>query len=372
MAGQRQDTEEQRIRSRIERRRARMGAAIEEVGAHLNPDHLKDEFRTGVREQVEQTKREIRGATIGRAETFINDMEDTVNRTRRTLMETIRDNPVPAAMAGIGIGWLVVDARRHDSDDDYDGYAVGGRYDRDHYGRYGGEYRPGARTYDHHGVASTGPGYVGPYGRTAPPMSDAEMRGEGTHAGGSGDPANGMDRVKAGASERMGDVREAADRGREKASEAADRARDAAERVQDRAHDAADRTRQQASELADRVEDAWHDAGHRARRAGSEVRHLGEENPLAAGAVALALGFAAGMLVPETSREHRMMGPARDRMVNRAQEAASDTMEKVGRVAEKTAEEARETAEREAEKEGLVGDAASPGDGLADRPAGGL
>jgi hypothetical protein len=143
MAGQRQDTEEQRIRSRIERRRARMGAAIEEVGAHLNPDHLKDEFRTGVREQVEQTKREIRGATIGRAETFINDMEDTVNRTRRTLMETIRDNPVPAAMAGIGLGWLVVDARRHDSDDDYDGYAVGGRYDRDHYGRYGGEYRSG-------------------------------------------------------------------------------------------------------------------------------------------------------------------------------------------------------------------------------------
>jgi hypothetical protein len=369
MAGQRQDTEEQRIRSRIEQRRARMGATIEEVGAHLNPDHLKQELRTGVREQVEQTKRDIRGATIGRAETLINDMEDTVNRTSRTLMDTIRDNPVPAAMAGIGLGWLIVDARRHDEHerDRYDHRASGSDYDP-----YARGYGRSGREYDRYGVASTGPGYVGPYGRTAPPMSDAEMRGEGTHAGGSGDPANGMDRVKAGASERMGDVREAADRGREKASEAADRARGAAERVQDRAHDAADRTRQQASELADRVEDAWHDAGHRARRAGSEVRHLGEENPLAAGAVALALGFAAGMLVPETSREHRMMGPARDRMMNRAQEAASDTMEKVGRVAEKTAEEARETAEREAEKEGLVGDAASPGDGLADRPAGGF
>jgi ElaB/YqjD/DUF883 family membrane-anchored ribosome-binding protein len=369
MAGQQQDTEEQRIRSRIEQRRARMGAMIEEVGAHLNPDHLKQELRTGVREQVEQTKRDIRGATIGRAETLINDMEDTVNRTSRTLMDTIRDNPVPAAMAGIGLGWLIVDARRHDEHerDRYDHRASGSEYDP-----YGRGYGRSGREYDRHGVASTGPGYVGPYGRTAPPMSDAEMRGEGTHAGGSGDPANGMDRVKAGASERMGDVREAADRGREKLSDAADEARDAAERVQDRAHDAAERAREGASDLAHRAEDAWHDAEYRARRAGRQVRHVSEENPLAAGAVALALGFAAGMLVPETSREHRLMGPARDRMVNRAQEAASDTIEKVGRVAEKTAEEARETAEREAEKEGLVGDAASPGDGLADRPAGGF
>jgi gas vesicle protein len=369
MAEQRQDTEEHRIRSRIEQRRARMGAVIEEVGAHLNPDHLKHELRTGVREQVEQTKRDIRGATIGRAETLINDMEDTVNRTSRTLMDTIRDNPVPAAMAGIGLGWLIVDARRHDGHDD-DGYDL--RAGRGAYDPYARGYARSGREYDRYGVASTGPGYVGPYGRTAPPMSDAEMRGEGTYAGGSGDPANGMDRVKAGASERMDDVRNAADRGREKLSDAADEVQDAAERVQDRAHDAAERAREGASDLAHRAEDAWHDAEYRARRAGREVRHLSEENPLAAGAVALALGFAAGMLVPETSREHRMMGPARDRMVNRAQAAASDTMEKVGRVAEKTAEEARETAEREAEKQGLVGDAASPGDGLADRPAGGF
>jgi gas vesicle protein len=372
MAEKHRDNDEQRIRSRIEARRARMGATIEEVGAHLNPDHLKDEFRTGVREQVEQTKREIRGATIGRAETLINDMEDTVNRTRRTLMETIRDNPVPAAMAGIGLGWLIVDARRHDSDDDYDGYAVGGRYDREHYGRYGGEYGAGARSYDRQGIASTGPGYVGPYGRTAPPMRESYMRGEERSRGDYDDSESRADRIRSEASDRMDDVRDAADRGREKLSDAADEARDAAERVQDRAHDAAERAREGASDLAHRAEDAWHDAEYRARRAGRQVRHLGEENPLAAGAVALALGFAAGMLVPETSREHRLMGPARDRLVDRAQEAASDTMEKVGRVAEKTAEEARETAEEEAERQGLVDDGGSSGDGLSDRPAGGL
>ena len=363
MAQNRQDTEEHRIRSRIEARRARMGATIEEVGAHLNPDHLKHELRAGVREQVEQTKRDLKGATLGRAETLINDMEDSVNRTSRTLMDTIRDNPVPAAMAGIGLGWLVVDARRHDAHrrDDYD--------DRGH-GRYASREVLPRIEHDHHGVASTGPGYVGPYGQTAPPMREQYMREPGYRED-SGDPRNRMERVRDEAGDRMDDVRGAAEHGREKVSEAADQAKHAAEQVQDRAQDMADRTRERGGEIADRVEETWHEAGHRARRAGSEVRHLGEENPLAAGAVALALGFAAGMLVPESSREHRMMGPARDRMVDRAQEAASDTMEKVRRVAETTAEEARETAEEEAERQGLVDDDAQGADALTSpRPGG--
>jgi len=345
MAEHHSDGEEQRIRARIEQRRIRMGAVIEEVGSHLNPDHLKDEFRTGMREQVEQTKRDLRGATIGRAETLINDMEDTVNRTSRTLMDTIRDNPLPAAMAGIGLGWLIVDARRHDSHDEWDHRSSGSDYDFE-----GGGYPTTGRDYDRHGVASTAPGYVGPYGRTAPPMSSSEMRGgQGFRSDFEYESEGRVDRAKDAVSDRAHDLQD-------RASEAADQVRDAAGRVQENVSDAADQVRHRASEMTDRVEDAWHDAEHRARRAGSEVRQLSEENPLAAGAVALALGFAAGMMVPETSRERQWMGPARDRMVNRAQEAAGETMEKVGRVVEATAEEARDTAEEEAKRQGLMGD----------------
>jgi len=260
MAKHRQDSEEQRIQARIEQRRARMGVVIEELGAHLNPEHLKDEFRTGVREQVEQTKRDIRGATVGRAETLITDMEDTVKRTSRTLMDTIRDNPVPAAMAGIGLGWLIVDARKHDSHDDWD--RVSGRSD---YDRHGGYPRSG-RQADQYGVASTAPGYLGPRGRTAPPMSESEMReAPGFRRDRPDDEEGKMDRARHAASD-------AADRGKERAAEMSDDVRDAAGRVQENVSDAADRVRDRASEMGHRVEDAWHDAGHQARRAGSEVR----------------------------------------------------------------------------------------------------
>jgi len=344
MAKHRQDSEEQRIQARIEQRRARMGAVIEELGAHLNPEHLKDEFRTGVREQVEQTKRDIRGATVGRAETLITDMEDTVKRTSRTLMDTIRDNPVPAAMAGIGLGWLIVDARKHDSHDDWDYESGRSRYDRH------GLHPRSEQERDRYGVASTAPGYLGPRGRTAAPMSESEMReAPGFRRDRLDEEEGTMDRARHAASD-------AADRGKERAAEMSDDVRDAADRVQENVSDAADRVRDRASEMGHRVEDAWHDAGHQARRAGSEVRHLSEENPLAAGAVALALGFAAGMIVPETSRERQWMGPTRDRMVNRAQEAAGETLEKVGKVAEATAEEARDTAEHEARNQGLIDD----------------
>lgn len=294
---------------RIERTRARMGDTIEEIGAHLNPQHLKHEFQAGVREQVEQTKREIRGATIGRAETMIHNVEETVNHTSRTLMDTIRDNPVPAAMAGIGLGWLITDARRHQT----------------HHDAYYGD-----RERDWGGIASTEPGYVGAYGYTAPPMTRTErMQAEAARARGTA----------------RHEAEHTADRARHAASNAADEARDMADRAQDTVSDAAHRARQGASNLADRVEDtvedawhgaedAWHDAEARARRAQYRASRVADENPLATGAVALALGFAAGMMVRETQPERRMMGPTRDRLVHRAREAAVDAADRVGDMVE--------------------------------------
>jgi hypothetical protein len=356
MAEQQHDADEQRIRARIEQRRIRMGATIEEVGAHLNPDHLKHEFRTGVREQVEQTKRELRSATIGRAETLMTDMEESVNRTSRTLMETIRDNPVPAAMAGIGLGWMIVDARRHHTYDSYDfehrSSGRGNDPDARGYGRYGSGYERYGREYDRYGAASTESGYEGQYrARTVP--------------GGYVEGTRGLRNDET--AEHMGGDRDIVERGREKVTEVADQARETVERVQETISDSADWTRRRASKMTHRVGDAWHEAEDRARRTRSEVRHLSEENPLAAGAVALALGFAAGMMVPETSRERHWMGAARDRVVDRVQKAAGDTMEKVGQVAEATADAARETAEREAGRQGLIDDAASTGDEFSGR-----
>jgi len=74
------------------------------------------------------------------------------------------------------------------------------------------------------------------------------------------------------------------------------------------------------------------------------------ENPLLVGAGALAIGTAIGMLLPETEPEHRLMGEAKDTVVDKAQNVAQQAIDKVSRVAE----QATNTAQEAARNEGLT------------------
>ena len=89
------------IRAEIRETRERMGDTIEEIGERLNPSRLK-----------EQVKENIRDTTIGRVETMAQQAVERVNETRRSLTNTIRENPIPAAMVGIGLGWLFFNSRQ--------------------------------------------------------------------------------------------------------------------------------------------------------------------------------------------------------------------------------------------------------------------
>lgn len=53
-----------------------------------------------------------------------------------------------------------------------------------------------------------------------------------------------------------------------------------------------------------------------------------EENPLAVGAVALALGAAVGFAIPASTFESRVMGPAREQLMGKAQDTASELIDK--------------------------------------------
>lgn len=59
-----------------------------------------------------------------------------------------------------------------------------------------------------------------------------------------------------------------------------------------------------------------------------------QDNPLALGLVALVLGALVGLLVPETSQEHALMGPKRDQLAHQAQETVKDITQKVTVVAQ--------------------------------------
>ena len=73
------------------------------------------------------------------------------------------------------------------------------------------------------------------------------------------------------------------------------------------------------------------------------------ENPLTVGALAVGASAAIGLAIPETSKEHEVMGEARDTVVEKAQEKAQEMQQSVQRVAE----EARGAAQQEAENQCL-------------------
>jgi ElaB/YqjD/DUF883 family membrane-anchored ribosome-binding protein len=80
-------------------------------------------------------------------------------------------------------------------------------------------------------------------------------------------------------------------------------------------------------------------AGAQLRRASWRFQELMQRNPLVVGAVAAAVGVAVGLALPETERENRLMGEARDSLVERAQDAAQGAVQKAKQVAGDTAQQ---------------------------------
>jgi ElaB/YqjD/DUF883 family membrane-anchored ribosome-binding protein len=94
-----------------------------------------------------------------------------------------------------------------------------------------------------------------------------------------------------------------------------------------------DRVKDTAGELthgtAETVSHLGHQAKEGAMRAGRGFQHLVQENPLAVGAAAVAVGAVVGLALPTTRIEHEYMGDASEKLVDKAQQAARDAMDKV-------------------------------------------
>jgi hypothetical protein len=74
------------------------------------------------------------------------------------------------------------------------------------------------------------------------------------------------------------------------------------------------------------VDQVYSKAGEYGSSAREQYDHYLEENPLAVGAVALAQGAAVGMAIPATRYEGQLMGQARQDLLNKAQDTASNLL----------------------------------------------
>jgi ElaB/YqjD/DUF883 family membrane-anchored ribosome-binding protein len=93
-----------------------------------------------------------------------------------------------------------------------------------------------------------------------------------------------------------------------------------------------------ASDLAHRSTETLNNLGTKAKDTasslGTRVEHMFRENPLAIGAVAVAAGTAVGLMLPATKFESEYIGETSERLVDKAQEVARETIDKVQNAAQ--------------------------------------
>jgi hypothetical protein len=76
----------------------------------------KESVKTELRHAVTGAKESLRAATLGRVETVATNVGDTMNAARDTLLDTLYNNPLPAAVTGVGLLWLLMNRSRSASD----------------------------------------------------------------------------------------------------------------------------------------------------------------------------------------------------------------------------------------------------------------
>jgi hypothetical protein len=261
----------------------------------------KEALKKDIHAAVANTKEAVREATLGRVENIATQAGDIMITTRDTLVDTVRQNPIPAAMAGIGIAWLLMNR----SSASHKRNSASGQI----------LHRAGEAVH-HVGSALGGAGatVAGAAHDAAEAARDAVGHGVESASHVAHDVSDSVGRLAHGAS-------------------------DAAAHV---AHDAANAASHLAHQAHDTAGNLVATARGQARRVENTLQSTLETNPLAFGAVAVMIGAAVGYSLPRTEKEDAWMGQARDHVL----EGATDLAKGAARSLHHTTDEAAETAKK--------------------------
>jgi len=236
-------TEVEVTRARIEQTRSEMGDTIDAIKEKLNPDVLVQQAKDSVREATIGRAQEAVGHAMDTARVAVHSASDRARETGATMWDTIKQNPMPIALTGVGLGWLYMNARKqpHYSVQRYHEY----RYNSPTSAYPSGSTASGAYPSTTYTAGSPMPG---PY-PSAPSMGPAYSGTTPTHMGDAEEHREGV-----------------------------------MERAQEKAGEIAGRVQETASHLG-------HQAQHHAGRAGSAIQDLITENPLPAALAGVSLAW---------------------------------------------------------------------------------
>jgi hypothetical protein len=286
------------LREQIRDTRSRMSDTLDQLGERLNPETVK-----------EQVKDSIRQATVGKVSDIARQAKEQVIKMERSLVRTARDNPVPTAMIGIGLAWIILNARRR-----------------------------GPETNGHSVSGDEGTGYVGELG-------------EGESEGAAARLKHGLEKVRDQAAELGGTIKE-------KVSEVGERTSALASKVGEQTGALASRVGERTAAMASRARESTRrvasSVAEGTKRQAQRVENQYNQTPLVFGLVALAAGLAIGLSLPSTETESRLLGDVSEKATDKAREAVRETTDKVSRVAERVVDEGKRTAGQALREEGLI------------------
>jgi len=287
------------MREDIARTRSALSEDVAALGDKLNPEHLKESAkevihqassaaREGAKDLVRDAKegakdfvrdakdaafdslRHAKDQAFGSISEGVHQISDRARVAGQTLADFVATHAVPLALAGAGMGWLLLSMSHQRR-----------MLTRGHGYRY-----------EHEGL---------------------------------------IDEARARAGALTGRASEAI---HEQGERVVERAQELQGRVAERAGELRTQITEGASHLGEQASALGHRAYEGMGRAGRGAVKLSEQNPLVTGLLALAAGVAAALLLPPTRRENELMGGARDRLVDRAQRSASELKQSVQQGAE--------------------------------------
>lgn len=272
------------------------------------------------RSRIEQTLAELRlrispGQIVDQAVDYARDT--TGGDFVRNLSRQVADNPVPIALMGAGLVWLMMAPRRP---------------------RDGAIERTGDGSVDTTEPASSNAGADRTVTMTSKNSNFEQKARQTTDAAAEGG-RNASQKAGSAASSAYEKSADAAGRAFDKTSEFAGAA-------YDRASDMIGRARETGSDAYGRARDAASQSMSSARGATRGVSNFVREEPLVAAGIGIALGAIIGAMLPSTDLENRTMGERSDALKSDAIEAARAQWQRGKEVAETGWDEAKEAARR--------------------------
>lgn len=317
----RHDKTPEQIEAEIEHTRAEMSETIDAIQRKLSPGQLLDQA--------------------------MHYVQSGPGDFASNLGATIKNNPVPVTLIGLGLAWLMMarsngSSIRDDEAADVDsGHPVGTGY-----GYTSGTAGAAVGSYEAAGGVYE-PGWV----QSA--ETDEAIREK------AGKARDAMAERAGTAGERVAEgARHARDRTGQMAHDARRKVAEMSGGPRDRMSRATSGTQEQVGHFGGGVRNQAGRLGDAARgqaeRAGNGFRYLIEEQPLVLAGIGLAVGAALGAVLPATRREDEWMGETRDELLEAAKKEGRAQIDKADRVLGA----AEQAAKEEADKQGITPEAA--------------